>query len=89
MHQQILMELNTQHCMDMHVDTNVSAEHISCVFRVEDGGSMFFRNIGVYLQIHTALQYRRSTQDIFTAVRFTAIRVGMQHFYSVISMCRP
>jgi hypothetical protein len=25
----------------------------------EDGGSMFLRNVGIYLQVHTALQPRR------------------------------
>jgi hypothetical protein len=27
----------------------------------EDGGSMFLRNVGIYLQVHTALQFRRPT----------------------------
>jgi hypothetical protein len=32
-------------------------------FSPEDGGSMFLRNIGVYLQVHTALQPRRPTEN--------------------------
>jgi hypothetical protein len=30
-------------------------------FRAEDGGSMFLRNFGIYLQVHTALQSRTPT----------------------------
>jgi hypothetical protein len=30
----------------------------------EDGGSMFFRNVGIYLQLHTVLQPIKSDGDI-------------------------
>jgi hypothetical protein len=33
----------------------------SKTFSPEDGGSIFFRNVDVYLQVHTALQPRRPT----------------------------
>jgi hypothetical protein len=42
------------------VDTNVSEEHSLSIFRAEDGGSMFLRNVGVYLQDHAALQHRKT-----------------------------
>jgi hypothetical protein len=35
------------------VYTNVSEEHDASIIRPEDGGSMFLRNIGIYLQVHT------------------------------------
>jgi hypothetical protein len=31
------------------------------VFCPEDGGNMFPQNVGIYLQVHTALQHRRLT----------------------------
>jgi hypothetical protein len=31
------------------------------VFRAADGGSMFLRNVGIYLLVHMALQPRRTT----------------------------
>jgi hypothetical protein len=31
------------------------------IFRAEDGGSIFLRNVGIYLQVHTVLQPRRPT----------------------------
>jgi hypothetical protein len=34
-------------------------EHAASVFRAEDGGSMFFRNVDIYLQVHTTLLPRR------------------------------
>jgi hypothetical protein len=34
--------------------------HITA-FSFEDGGCMFLRNVGIYLQVHTALQPRRPT----------------------------
>jgi hypothetical protein len=27
-------------------------------FRPEEGNSMFFQDVGIYLQVHTALQFR-------------------------------
>jgi hypothetical protein len=45
--------------MDLQEHTNVSEEHIS--FSPEDGGSMFFQNVDVYLQVHMSLQPRIST----------------------------
>jgi hypothetical protein len=37
-------------------------EHTISTFWTEDGGSMFFRNVGIYLQVHTAVQPRRPTK---------------------------
>jgi hypothetical protein len=42
------------------IDNNVSEEHTAS-FRAEDGGSIFLQNVGIYLQVHTALQPRRPT----------------------------
>jgi hypothetical protein len=42
-------------------------------FRTEDGGSMFLRNVGIYLQVHTALLPRRSTK--------TALNMKMAVFW--------
>jgi hypothetical protein len=41
---------------------SVSEEHIASIFngRIEDG-SIFLRNVGINLQVHTALQLRRPT----------------------------
>jgi hypothetical protein len=36
-------------------------EHTASIFRVEDGGSIFPRNVGIYLQVYTMLQPRRPT----------------------------
>jgi hypothetical protein len=33
-------------------------------FSTEDGGNMFFRNVGTYLRLHTALQPRRLTSAV-------------------------
>jgi hypothetical protein len=43
--------------------TNVSEEHRPAVsvFSPEDGDSIFLRNVGTYLQVHTALQPTRPT----------------------------
>jgi hypothetical protein len=40
------------------------ATNVSCGTMMqspEDGGSMFLRNVGIYLQVHTALHPRRPT----------------------------
>jgi hypothetical protein len=39
-----------------YVCTNVSEEHTVSIWNPEDGGSMFFRNIGIHLQDYTVLQ---------------------------------
>jgi hypothetical protein len=47
---------------ELQVDNNVSGKHTVSIFRAEyDGDSMFLRNAGVYLQVYTALQPRRTT----------------------------
>jgi hypothetical protein len=52
------------------VETNASEEHtvfiarsedIASSFTTEDGGSMFLRNAGLYLEVRMALQPRRPT----------------------------
>jgi hypothetical protein len=35
------------------VDANVSKDHAASTFSPENGGSMFLRNVGMYLQGHT------------------------------------
>jgi hypothetical protein len=47
--------------MNLEVDTNVSGEHTASIFRAEDVGSVFLRNIDTHLQIHAVLQARRPT----------------------------
>jgi hypothetical protein len=42
----------------LYADTNVSDEHTASTYSPEDGGSMSFRNVGTYLQIHTAFKPR-------------------------------
>jgi hypothetical protein len=40
-------------------ESEVSGEHIAVFFRIEYGGIMFLRNIGIYLQVHAALLLRK------------------------------
>jgi hypothetical protein len=47
--------------VDLYLNTKVSEEHIASIFRAEDGSSMFLWNLGIYLQVHTALLSRRPT----------------------------
>jgi hypothetical protein len=35
----------------------------------EDGGSIFLRNVGIYIQVHTALQPRKTNIDIINAIQ--------------------
>jgi hypothetical protein len=39
----------------------LSEEHTTSIFSSEDGNSIFLRNVGIYLQIHTASQPIRPT----------------------------
>jgi hypothetical protein len=49
--------------------SNVSEENTASIFRAEvdfsaeDGGSMFLRNFGITVQVHMALQPRRTNTD--------------------------
>jgi hypothetical protein len=45
------------------------------LFTPEDGGSMFLRNVDVYMQVRTALQARRPRMDIFTEMRNSNLTV--------------
>jgi hypothetical protein len=56
--------------MDSYVDTDVSEKHAVSIFspvgdvsiiRAEDGDSMFLLEVGIYLQVHTALQPRTTS----------------------------
>jgi len=40
---------------------SIPSHPIFLIFIPEDGGSIFLRNVGTYLQVHTALQLRTST----------------------------
>jgi hypothetical protein len=53
------------------VGTNVSEEHTVSVFNPEDGSSMFLRNVGTHIRVHTASQPRipTSSQACFTKCR--------------------
>jgi hypothetical protein len=50
------------------VDANVSEQHTASIFRAENVGNIFLRNVGIYLQVHTASQPRRLpwTTDVST-----------------------
>jgi hypothetical protein len=45
----------------MQVGANVTKEHTAFIISAENGGTMSFRNIGTFLQVHTALHPRRPT----------------------------
>jgi hypothetical protein len=49
-------------------------------FRPEDGGSMFLRNVGIYLQAHAALQPRGPTSTILR--QFNVLRGRVVHIRS-------
>jgi hypothetical protein len=42
--------------------TEVTEEHTASIFRVEDGGNTFHRNVEPHLQAHTKSQPRRPQQ---------------------------
>jgi hypothetical protein len=51
----------------MYVDTSLSEKSIVYIFGhfiPEDGETIFLRNIGVYLQIHTILSHRSPTATV-------------------------
>jgi hypothetical protein len=56
------------------LDTTVSEEHTVSIFSPEDGDSMFLRNFGIYLQVHTVLQPTRPT---LTLNQFSYSRVEL------------
>jgi hypothetical protein len=39
----------------MQVDANALEEHTESIISFEDVGSLFFQNIGIFLQVHRAL----------------------------------
>jgi hypothetical protein len=39
--------------VDKSVDTKVSEEHITSIFRTKDGGSMCHLNLGIHTEFHT------------------------------------
>jgi hypothetical protein len=43
------------------------------VFRPEDGDSIFLRNVGIYLQVHTALQPRRKHRRALELVAYALL----------------
>jgi hypothetical protein len=45
----------------------------ACTFRPEVGGSMFLRNVAIYLQVHTALQHRQQTSASANDVHSTLV----------------
>jgi hypothetical protein len=36
-------------------------DHTVSIFRAEEGGNIFLRNVGIFPQVHTTLQPRRPT----------------------------
>jgi hypothetical protein len=59
----------------VYVVTNVSEEHTVSVFRVEDGGDKFLRNIGNYLTRLHGIMIQNTTTQMFTAVRTSELTV--------------
>jgi hypothetical protein len=57
--------------VDFKVGTDVSEEHIDAIFR-----QYVLRNVGTYLQVHTALQSRRLTLTIRSVVCFKVIHLA-------------
>jgi hypothetical protein len=49
-------------------DLKVWRWHTICTFSPEDGDSMFLRNVGIYLRVHTASQHRITRQSGFRSV---------------------
>jgi hypothetical protein len=47
-----------QHHVDLQVHTNVSVKHNASIFILEDEGSMFPQNVGIYLQWNTHLRFK-------------------------------
>jgi hypothetical protein len=52
-------------------------------FSLEDGGSTFLRNVGIYLQVHTALVSRRPTS---TSSRPWNLRSYHYHYFSFATL---
>jgi hypothetical protein len=52
--------LQDSDCVDFLVNINVSEGHTAFIFRVEYAGSMFLRNVGSHLQVHTSAKPRKS-----------------------------
>jgi hypothetical protein len=60
-------------------------------FSPEDGGSVFLRNVGIYLQIHSAWQPRRPTSTLFRTTfpwfpelphsKVSSLRILKPHFF--------
>jgi hypothetical protein len=56
--------LDLQHRVDLQANIKISEEYTASIyFSLEDGGSMFLRNVGIYLHLDivTALQYAINT----------------------------
>jgi hypothetical protein len=59
-HSQLLCSSGS--CALLFSCSSINLEHGDLTFRAEDGGIMFLRNAGIYLQVHTTLQPRRPTR---------------------------
>jgi hypothetical protein len=53
----------------------------------EDGGSIFIRNIGVYLKVYKPLVPQKTITKIFTAVRSAFIRHISYNIIIILSVC--
>jgi hypothetical protein len=51
--------------------------------RAEDGDSMFLRNVGIYLQVCTALQHRRPTSTLHRRENFKSHELNMRSSFGV------
>jgi hypothetical protein len=57
---------------------SVSEEYTASIFSVEDGGSMFFQNVGTYIpdyRLHRIIIQKTQFQKLFS--RFADIRFSM------------
>jgi hypothetical protein len=61
------------------VGTNISEKYTVYIFSPEDEDSKFVRNVGIYLQVHTALQPRRPTSRSYLTSSFSKSRTPKEN----------
>jgi hypothetical protein len=65
----VAMNSGLQDCNAVWNCTNITEDseiRTASILIPEDGSSMFFRNVGIYPQVHTALQHRKPTSTYST-----------------------
>jgi hypothetical protein len=72
--------------MFMHEDASlVKRKSSSIFFKVENGGSMFLRNVRIYQEAHTLWQPKTSTITD-TAVRYSNLNIAFILFHTFINL---